>query len=191
MGTFSTEMQKLAVELTEAVTESLGLGPKYLSDKMSRGIQAITLNCYPPCPEPRLTLGLPPHSDYSCLTILLQTSIGLEIKDMEDGGSWKRVRQIEGALQVHIGDHFEVLSNGLYKSVVHRATLNSEKTRISIVSFHSLGLDQKVEPAPELVDEEHRKRYKGSSFKNFLDFLSAKDIGQGEIDYLSTLKILH
>ncbi|XP_021714029.1 flavanone 3-dioxygenase 3-like [Chenopodium quinoa] len=189
MGAYSSKVQKLAVELAGATTESLGLGSKYLSEKMEEGMQVITTNCYPPCPQPRLTLGLPPHSDYSCLTILLQSSPGLEVMDMQDGGSWKLVPYISGALLVHIGDHFEVLSNGLYKSVVHRAVLNSQNTRISIASFHSKGLLEKMEPALELVDANHPKAYKGSSFKDFLDFLSANDVGQGKICFLDTLKI--
>lgn len=49
------------------------------------------------------------------MTMLLQSSPGLEIKDMEDGGSWKLVPHVDGALQVHIGDHFEVLSKGVQK----------------------------------------------------------------------------
>ncbi|XP_056696734.1 2-oxoglutarate-dependent dioxygenase 21, chloroplastic isoform X2 [Spinacia oleracea] len=189
MGAYSSEVQKLGVELTGAITESLGLGPKYVSDKIEQGMQVITTNCYPPCPQPRLTLGLPPHSDYSCLTILLQGSPGLEIMDMQDGGSWKLVPNVDGSLLVHIGDHLEVLSNGLYKSVVHRAVVNSQKTRISIASFHSLGLDEKMEPAFQLVNENHPKAYKGSSFRDFLNFLSANDIGQGNICFLDTLKI--
>lgn len=189
MGAYSAAVQKLALELTKAITESLGLGLEYLSSKMEEGMQVIALNCYPPCPEPRLTLGLPPHSDYSCLTILLQSSLGLDIMDMEDSGSWKQVPHIDGALQVHIGDHFEVLSNGSYKSVVHRATLTSERTRISIASLHSLGLDEMMKPAHELVDDDHPKGYKGSSFRDFLNFLSANDIGQGKIRFLETLKM--
>ncbi|XP_010680487.2 2-oxoglutarate-dependent dioxygenase 21, chloroplastic [Beta vulgaris subsp. vulgaris] len=189
MGTYSREVQKLALELTGAITESLGLNPKYLNEKMKQGMQVIVTNCYPPCPQPCLTLGLPPHSDYSCLTILLQGSPGLEVKDMQDGGAWKLVPHIDGALQIHIGDHFEVLSNGVYKSVVHRAILDYEKTRISIASLHSLGLDDKMEPAIQLLDQDHPKAYKGSSFRDFLDFLSANDIGQGNFCFLDTLKI--
>ncbi|KAI6696148.1 hypothetical protein NL676_016267 [Syzygium grande] len=56
-----------------------------------------------------------------------------------------------GALQANVGDHLEALSNGLCKSVVHRAILNSERTRFSIASLHSLGMDETVEPAEELV----------------------------------------
>lgn len=189
MGVYSSKIQELALELTGAITQSLGLSPKYLTHKMEQGMQVITSNCYPPCQQPTLTLGLPPHSDYSILTILLQGSPGLEVMDMQDDGAWKLVPYIKGALQVHVGDHFEVLSNGVYKSVVHRAILNSEKTRISIASLHSLGFDEKVEPAIELVDEDHPNKYKGSSFKDFLDFLSANDIGQGNICFLDTLKL--
>lgn len=189
MGAYSVEVQKLALELTAAITEGLGLGPKFLSKKMEDSMQVIAANYYPPCPQPGLTLGLPPHSDYSCLTILLQNSPGLEIRDMQDGGSWKLIPHVDGTLQVHVGDHFEVLSNGLYKSVVHRAILNPKKTRISIASLHSLGLNVKMEPAHELVDEDHPKVYKGSSFSDFLDFLSTNDISEGKICFLDTLRI--
>ncbi|KAK7844783.1 2-oxoglutarate-dependent dioxygenase 21, chloroplastic [Quercus suber] len=115
-------------------------------------------------------LGLPPHSAYSCLTIALQSSPGLKIMDMEEG-KWGKVPKLHGALQVHVGDHLEVLSNGLYKSVVQRAILNCERTRISIVSLMSLGLDEKMGTAKEFVDEQHPKRYKESSFGDFLNSL--------------------
>ncbi|KAK8680189.1 hypothetical protein V6N13_109141 [Hibiscus sabdariffa] len=138
-------------------------------------------------PEPDKALGLPPHSDYTCLTIVLQSSTGLEILDTEDG-NWIIVPKIHGTLQVHVGDHFEVLSNGTYKSVVHRASLNSERTRISIASFHSLGMDDKMETAKQLVDEQNPRRYKESSFRDFLDFLATNDIAEGKrfIDTLRT-----
>ncbi|KAH9678716.1 Fe2OG dioxygenase domain-containing protein [Citrus sinensis] len=68
---------------------------------------------------------------HRCLTIVLQSSEGLEFLGKEDE-SWRKVPN------VHVGDHLEVLSNGIYKSVVHRATLNHERTRISITSLHSL-----------------------------------------------------
>lgn len=177
MGKYCNEVRKLALELTGAITESLGLSKKYLGNKMDEGMQVMAVNCYPPCPEPGLALGLPPHSDYSCLTIVLQNTPGLEILGTEDG-AWRTVPEIHGALQVHIGDHFEVMSNARYKSVVHRATLNSEKTRISLASLHSLGMDEKMEVAKELVDEQHPKGYNESSFKDFLNFLSRNDISE-------------
>ncbi|XVF08533.1 hypothetical protein REPUB_Repub07fG0011000 [Reevesia pubescens] len=159
MGKYCAEVRKLALELMGTITESLGLGPNHFGQKIENGMQVMAVNCYPPCAEPDMTLGLPPHSDYTCLTIVLQSSPGLEIFDTEDG-KWKIVLELQGALQVHdhVGDHFEVLSNGLYKSIVHRATLNSERTRISIANIHSLGMDDKMETAKELVDEQHPEK---------------------------------
>ncbi|KAK8586573.1 hypothetical protein V6N13_010162 [Hibiscus sabdariffa] len=187
MGKYCAEVRKLALELMGTVTESLGICPNHLSQEMEDGMQVIAVNCYPPCPEPDKALGLPPHSDYACLTIVLQSSTGLEILDAEDG-NWIVIPAIHGTLQVHVGDHFEVLSNGTYKSVVHRAALNSERTRISIASFHSLGMDDKMETAKELVDEQNPGRYKESSFRDFLDFLATNDIAEGKrfIDTLRT-----
>ena len=103
----------------------------------------MAVNYYPPCPQLDIAFGLPPHSDYSCWTIVLQSSEGLEFLGKEDE-SWRKVPN------VHVGDHLEVLSNGIYKSVVHRATLNRERTRISITSLHSLGGMWKWRPRKSL-----------------------------------------
>ncbi|XP_019097629.1 PREDICTED: protein DMR6-LIKE OXYGENASE 2-like isoform X2 [Camelina sativa] len=192
MGKFCEEVRKLSIEIMGAITESLGLGRDYLSSRMDEnGTQVMAVNCYPPCPGPEKALGLPPHSDYSCITILLQNLAGLKIFDpMAHGGSgrWVVVPQVTGVLKVHIGDHVEVLSNGLYKSVVHKVTLNEEKTRISLASLHSLDMNDKMSVPCELVNDENPVRYKESSFKDFLDFLVKNDISQGD-RFIDTLRI--
>ncbi|KAI6696146.1 hypothetical protein NL676_016265 [Syzygium grande] len=186
MGKFCAQARKVTVDLMEAIMEGLGLGPSYLTSKMEAGMQVMAVNCYPPCPNPEMALGQPPHSDHICLTIVLQSSPGLRIMDPVDC-TWKSVPKIPGALQVHVGDHLEALSNGLYKSVVHRPVPNSSRTRFSIASLHSLGMDETVEPAEELVGVQGKK-YRGSSFRDFLNFLATKDIGEGR-SFISTLKI--
>ncbi|KAK9049798.1 hypothetical protein SSX86_031233 [Deinandra increscens subsp. villosa] len=187
MGDYAVKARLLANQVMGAITESLGIGPKYIEKKMEDGMQVMAVNCYPPCPEPHLTLGLPPHSDYSCITIVLCSSTGLEIMDTSDD-TWRLVPELHGALQVHIGDHVEVLSNGLYKSMVHRVTVNNEKTRISIASLHSLGLNEKMKTAEELVTDDKPKNYKESSFKDFLDFLTKNDIAEGK-SFIGSLRI--
>lgn len=190
MGKYSKEVQKLAITILGLITEGLGIGPDYLTNKMEEGMQVMVLNCYPPCPEPDLALGLPPHSDYSVLTILLQSSPGLQIwDDSNQRPGWKTVQCTRGVLQVNIGDHLEVLSNGLYRSGMHRAAVNSERIRISVVSLHSMGMDEKMETAENLVDENHPKLYNGSSFRDFLNFLFQNDILAGYKNFIDTVKI--
>ncbi|KAI3444804.1 hypothetical protein Pfo_001469 [Paulownia fortunei] len=184
MGNYAKAVHVLHKKLIKVVFESLGLRPDYLQKDIEQGSQVMTVNCYPACPEPNLALGLPPHSDYGSLTIILQNQQGLEITD--SNGKWQSVPMIKEALVVQLGDQMEVLSNGRYKSVVHRAILNSEKKRLSIASLHSLAIDKKVLPAPDLVDEQHPLSYKEGSFEDFLHFISDNDILEGR--YIDTLR---
>ncbi|OIW21790.1 hypothetical protein TanjilG_10830 [Lupinus angustifolius] len=189
MGRWSEEVMKLGIEVMTTLIEILGINPtNNLTQKIENGMQVVAVNYYPPCPQPELALGLPPHSDYSCLTILHQSSPGLEIMDSEDN-TWKLVPFVPGALQVNIGDHFQVLSNGLYKSVLHRAILNNSETRISIASLFSLGLDDKVDPAKELVSAQNPKRYRESSLRDFLNFLANNDFGSEGKNFIDILKL--
>ncbi|KAF2315465.1 hypothetical protein GH714_039322 [Hevea brasiliensis] len=91
---------------------------------------------------------------------------------MDQNKNWVSVPLTEGALLVQLGDQIEVMSNGQYKSVVHRATVSPGKKRFSIASLHSLALNKKMGPALELVDEQHPASYKEFSFRDFLDYIS-------------------
>ncbi|KAF3644574.1 putative 1-aminocyclopropane-1-carboxylate oxidase -like protein [Capsicum annuum] len=81
---------------------------------------------------------------------------------------------------------WKVLSNGIYKSVLHRATVHTQKKRISIASLHSLALGKKVKPASKLVNQ-HILSNKEGSFGDFLDFISAEDIK--DANYMDKLKM--
>lgn len=70
------------------------------------GSQLMVVNCYPPCPQPDLTLGMPPHSDYGFLTLLLQDEVeGLQIQKQDQ---WVTVEPIPNSFVVNVGDHLEV-----------------------------------------------------------------------------------
>lgn len=184
MGTYAQALHMFQKMVVGVVFESLGLNPNYLQEELEEGSQVMAVNCYPPCPEPDLVLGMPPHSDYGYLTILTQNHQGLEV--MDHNKRWHPVPLVEGALIILLGDQMEVISNGHYKSPIHRAIVNSERTRISIASLHSLSFDRKVRPASELVDENHLLSYREASFGEFLDFLSKNDITEGR--YIDTLR---
>ncbi|GLJ46207.1 hypothetical protein SUGI_0973590 [Cryptomeria japonica] len=66
------------------------------------------------------------HSDGSALTVLLQYDdcVGLQIFKQN---KWISVEPIPDALVINIGDTLEVLTNGEYESVEHRAVTNGNK----------------------------------------------------------------
>ncbi|XP_011083593.1 protein DMR6-LIKE OXYGENASE 2 isoform X2 [Sesamum indicum] len=180
MGLYATEVRKLSIQLFGAIMETLHLSETHLKQNFEQGIQILGINSFSPCSRSNITPGLSPHSDHSLITVLLQSGPGLEV--IECGGSWKNVPRLKGSFQVLVGDHLEVLSNGLYKSVLHRAIPSCSDARLSIASFHSLGMDEIVEPSGELENE---GRYRGSSLRDFLNHLASGDTRP----FIETLRI--
>ncbi|XP_010267325.1 PREDICTED: protein DMR6-LIKE OXYGENASE 2-like isoform X2 [Nelumbo nucifera] len=182
--TYSQQAKFLYMKLVEAVLESLGLlvGTTMHADEENAdnaalkefedGSQLMVVNCYPSCPQPDLTLGMPPHSDYGFLTLLLQDEVeGLQIQNCQ--GKWLNVEPLPNSLVVNVGDHLEIFSNGRYKSVLHRVLVNSSKSRISVASLHSFPFDRVVRPSPKLVNEANPRRYKDTDFATFLAYVSS------------------
>ncbi|PKA58910.1 Hyoscyamine 6-dioxygenase [Apostasia shenzhenica] len=189
MGRYASEVRKLALQLMDAILESLGLGRAYLREKLEEGMQFMAINDYLRSSKIIDSMAMAPHTDYGFITILHQNCGGLQILE-RNTGNWIEVPKIPETLHIHIGDFLEVLSNGRYKAVVHRAVHNSQYRRISIASIHGLPMDLKVTTAKELVDEQNPRIYKDSSFLDFLDFLSyAKS--SGKMTFLETLRILN
>ncbi|GAV62938.1 2OG-FeII_Oxy domain-containing protein/DIOX_N domain-containing protein [Cephalotus follicularis] len=179
-ATYAKDTKYLSLMLTEAILESLGLcgttknkipEDDEIMKLFEDGSHLMVVNCYPPCPEPDLTLGMPPHSDYGFLTLLLQDEVeGLQIQYQD---KWVTVEPITNSFVVNVGDHLEIFSNGRYKSVVHRVLVNSAKHRISVASLHSIPFKCTVSPSPKLVDEDNPRRYKDADFASFLEYISS------------------
>lgn len=51
-----------------------------------------------------------------------------------------------------------MITNGKYKSVLHRVVTQTEGTRMSIASFYNPGNDAVIYPAPALVEEKAEER---------------------------------
>ncbi|OVA19475.1 Isopenicillin N synthase [Macleaya cordata] len=181
VSTYAKQTKSLFLIIMEAILESLGLIRTAEDDKdddileeFEDGSHLMVINCYPSCPQPELTLGMPPHSDYGFLTLLLQDEVeGLQI---QHEGEWVTVEPIPNAFVVNVGDHLEMYSNGRYKSVLHRAIVNSTKSRTSVASLHSLPMVRMVRPSPKLINEENPRRYKDTDFATFLDFIACSDL---------------
>ncbi|WCJ26667.1 2-oxoglutarate (2OG) and Fe(II)-dependent oxygenase superfamily protein [Euphorbia peplus] len=165
VGEYCTSVRELVLRLLEAISESLGLEKDYLNKSLSKHGQHMAMNYYPPCPQPDLTFGLPGHTDPNLITVLLQDHVrGLQV--LRDG-KWVTVNPIPNTFIVNIGDQMQVISNDRYKSVLHRAVVNSEEERISIPTFYCPSLDAAIGPAPNLIDDHHPAVYRNFTYDEY------------------------
>lgn len=165
--------------------ESIGLNQNYMRERLEQGVQLVVINSYPKCSSSTTNaMGMSSHTDHTLITILHENAQGLEILDMKDN-LWKFLPQKEGALRVIVGNHLEILSNGIYKSLFHRVAQNPQNSRMPIESFHSFSMGDMVEPARKLVDKDYPKRYRASSLEKFIRHISSKQT----IPYIESVKI--
>ncbi|KAH9307574.1 hypothetical protein KI387_035485, partial [Taxus chinensis] len=155
---FGMEIKKLSDKLLSLIAETLGVKGNSFIYPEGKWVQGVRVNYYPRCPRPDLVFGIPPHSDASDITILLQDDeqVGLHIRKNEE---WVPVQPIPGALVINIGDMLEVRSNGRYKSFEHVAIPNNKRDRMSIATFGFQSKDAEVGPHPDLIDDTHPALY--------------------------------
>lgn len=117
---------------------SLGLGlDEGRLEKEVGGMEELLLqlkmNYYPKCPQPELALGVEAHTDVSSLTFIFHNMVpGLQVLYK---GEWVTAKSVPNSIIMHIGDTIEILSNGRYKSILHRGLVNKDKVRISWAVF--------------------------------------------------------
>ncbi|KAE8681489.1 Gibberellin 20 oxidase 2 [Hibiscus syriacus] len=150
-------MSKLSLGIMEILAISLGVKRSYFRVFFEKNDSIMRLNYYPPCQKPDLTLGTGPHCDPTSLTILHQDRVGgLQVSVDNE---WRSISPNLEAFVVNIGDTFMALSNGRYKSCMHRAVVNNQLTRKSLAFFLCPPGDKLVTPPAELVNKNNPRVY--------------------------------
>ncbi|XP_052201332.1 protein SRG1-like [Diospyros lotus] len=181
---YATELKGLAIKILNLLKTALGMKAEEMRELFEDGFQAMRMNYYPPCPQPEQVFGLAPHSDAVGLTILLQISEieGLQIKK---DGAWVPVKPLPQAFIVNVGDILQIVTNGAYRSVEHRAVVNSGKERLSVATFYNPGLDREMGPAASLIRPEAPAVYKRIGVVEYFKGLFVRKLdGKAYIDVM-------
>ncbi|XP_074284485.1 protein LATERAL BRANCHING OXIDOREDUCTASE 1-like [Silene latifolia] len=121
---------------------------------------------YPPCSCSERVLGVKPHTDGGTITILLadKNVQGLQV---ENNGRWFNVRVIPDTLFINLGDLGEVMTNGVFKSALHRVVTNSVKDRVSVVAFCSPETEKEIEPVSDMISTNRPQMYNKFSIPEY------------------------
>ncbi|PHU05564.1 hypothetical protein BC332_26386 [Capsicum chinense] len=180
----SQEFKNLAISILNQMAKALKMDEKEMIDLYTDGMQLLRMNYYPPCPEPDRTYGLNPHSDSDALIILmhLNETEGLQVRKDD---TWVPIKPLPNALTVNIGDMMEIVSNGVYKSIVHRVIVNSNERRLSLATFYTFNNDSDLGPALSLIGPNNPPIFRRTNLAKSLEIFSKRKInGKSFIDFM-------
>ncbi|KAI3510512.1 hypothetical protein L1887_17568 [Cichorium endivia] len=181
---YTAVMKKLAKAILGEMGKALGMDNEEMTELFDDGVQSMRMNYYPPCPEPELALGLCPHSDGGGLTILYQLNEteGLQVRK---NGNWVSVKPLPNALVVNIGDAMEIISNGVYKSIEHRVTVQSNNERLSVATFYVPNMTKELGPAHSLVAQHKVANFRRVPFVEYYKgFFARKLEGKSNLEFM-------
>ncbi|KAI3755804.1 hypothetical protein L1987_55610 [Smallanthus sonchifolius] len=165
------QLRALATKILATLSLGLGLEEGRLEKDvggMDGLILQLKINYYPKCPQPELALGVEAHTDVSALTFILHNMVpGLQLFY---NGQWVTAKCVPNSIIMHIGDTVEILSNGKYKSILHRGLVNKEKVRISWVVFCEPPKEKIIlKPLSETVSEEEPPLFPPRTFQQHME----------------------
>ncbi|KAK7247594.1 hypothetical protein RIF29_42480 [Crotalaria pallida] len=159
------EFSPLVLEL---LAISLGVDRLQYVKFYEDGMQLMRCNSYPACVFSDHTLGTGPHNDPTGVTFLHQDQVGgLEV--FVDN-KWLALHSRPDAFIINIGDCFMALTNGIYKSCLHRVLANKERERKSLACFMNSRVDKAVRPPEALISPQEPRKYPDFTWAEFRDF---------------------
>lgn len=182
---FTEKLRVMNEVIVKAMEKSLNLEENCFVDMFGENPTVLSrFNLYPPCPTPELVLAAKSHGDASGTTYLLQDKQVEGLQTLKDG-QWHRVPLSPDAIVFNVGDQLEIMSNGIFKSPVHRVATNEKRERITIAIFFTPDHTAEIKPADGLIDEKNPRLYK-SVVDYTSDYFRSFQLGKRPID---TLKI--
>ncbi|XP_042482480.1 gibberellin 2-beta-dioxygenase 2-like [Macadamia integrifolia] len=188
-------VRDLACEILDLMAEGLRVPDKSVLSSLIRDVDSdslIRLNHYPSSStrdtkEHRVRVGFGEHSDPQILTLLKSNEVGGLQISLEDG-VWVPVPPDPSSFCVNVGDLLQVLTNGRFVSVRHRAMTSSStrKSRMSMVYFGAPPLHKCISPLPETITAERPSLYRPFTWAEFKKAAYSLRLGDSRVDLFRT-----
>ncbi|KAM7267393.1 hypothetical protein ACFE04_009559 [Oxalis oulophora] len=158
----SRKMHTLSEILLKAAARSLKLEENSFLKQLGKGrVTGARFNFYPPVPAAdQPIIGFKPHSDVTTIILMLQDKTVGGLEFLKDDGRWVTSPIIPNAFLVLAGDQLEIMSNGIFKSPIHRVVTIPNTEKISVVGFVLPESEMEIKPVDELIDETRPRLYK-------------------------------
>lgn len=171
----------LAKDVLGVLALTLGVEATYFDPLTDGAVATMRFLHYPAQPkdaDEKLNRGIGAHTDFGCVTLLLQNEVdGLQVLDVPTGewldvsginvqvvfytsADYKvQVQPIPGAYVVNLGNLFMRMANDKYKSNTHRVINKSGRERYSIPFFFSGNPDYMCECLPNCREPQEVLKY--------------------------------
>jgi isopenicillin N synthase-like dioxygenase len=159
IGALWNSLAALAGALLEILAEAADLQRDFFSSRCStRELSTLRLLHYPGghCEDRLRDVGIAAHTDFECISLLLQTCPGLELTDVN--GQWYEAPARPDQVIVLLDDMLERWTNGYFRATGHRVR-RTTVPRYSIVLFVAVNANQVVAPLEPFVSSGNPARF--------------------------------
>ncbi|KAK7337551.1 hypothetical protein VNO77_18132 [Canavalia gladiata] len=191
-------IKEVACEIVDLVVEGLGVPDKFALSRIIRDAHSdsvLRINHYPPLnlklKGNKNSIGFGAHSDPQILTIMWSNNVGgLQISTSE--GLWIPVPPDPNHFFVMVGDLLQVLTNGRFISVRHRALTNTMKARMSIMYFAAPPPNWWITPLPKMVSPPQiPSLYRPFTWAQYKQAAYSLRLGDSRLDLFKAQKDTH
>ena len=149
LSRYIEKINALGICLLRAFAAGLCLEHDYFTRSFSKPLSRAAVIHYPPQPEDMGVphFGVPPHTDYGCVTFLYQDSTG-GLQVMNRDGEWITAHPVPDTFVVNIGDLQHRWSNARFISNPHKVINASGHERYSVPVFVDPDWNTMINPVP-------------------------------------------
>ncbi|KAI0345757.1 Clavaminate synthase-like protein [Trametopsis cervina] len=160
------KMKRLGMIVMEAMADGLGMTKdewEEFKTQVDDSFWVMRIIGYPPLPNDHDGFSCGEHKDYGCLTFLyadptpgalevylqdtghvIQTLADVTPIEQVKSGVWIKADPVPGCVVCNVGEMWEIWTNGLYKSTLHRVVHRGSNYRIPF--FYEPNFDAHVKP---------------------------------------------
>ncbi|OOF93958.1 hypothetical protein ASPCADRAFT_516918 [Aspergillus carbonarius ITEM 5010] len=173
----------LAKDVLALLALTLEVNEDYFDPLTEGAVATMRMLHYPAQPkdaDEKLNRGIGAHTDFGCITLLLQDEVdGLQVLDAPTG-EWLDVQPVPGAYVVNLGNLFMRMANDRYKSNIHRVINKSGRERYSIPFFFSGNPDYLCECLPNCRAEGEAPKYPPITVEDMVTASYKESYGRAE-----------